>query len=57
MLSTAAEKRLETEAIAGVSLVADAAEYLEQGYTNKQIEEAPGQYAFLNLVEAGLSCN
>ncbi|KAL8516682.1 hypothetical protein ACS0TY_015082 [Phlomoides rotata] len=37
---TAADKRLETEAIAGVSLVADAAEYLEQGCASKEIEHA-----------------
>lgn len=39
-VSTAAYKRWEKAAIAGVSLVADAAEHLERATTDKEVEHA-----------------
>lgn len=45
--STAAYKRWEKAAIAGVSLVADAAEHLERTITEKEVErvhKTPGEW-------------
>jgi len=47
MISTAAYRKWEKAAIAGVSLVADAAEHLERAATVREIEqdqENPGSY-------------
>ena len=40
--SSAAYKKWEKAAIAGVSLVADAAEHLERAATDKEVEHDPG---------------
>jgi len=47
MISTAAYRKWEKAAIAGVSLVADAAEHLERAATVREIEQDhvnPGRY-------------
>lgn len=53
MTSTAAYRKWEKAAIAGVSLVADAAEHLERSATVKEIEqdqENPGSYCACSFV-------
>jgi hypothetical protein len=42
VISSAAYKKWEKAAIAGVSLVADAAEHLERTTTDKEVDQEPG---------------
>lgn len=49
-ISSAAYKKWEKAAIAGVSLVADAAEHLERTSTDKEVERELGEVEYLDYV-------